>query len=120
MILKCKACGYTKEVIEDDVMDSVDCEICGGTMLLKDNADTLEEMEKDKAVGDNFPFIPQKEENKITTRMAEQEVKSNLNSMGASNCWYLIEAIADVELRLKYRAVFFKLGATMPEKESLK
>jgi len=116
MTLKCKDCGFLKDVYEEDLMDNTTCEICGGAMLTERDVDRLEAEEKDNAVGDSFPVIPQREESDITLRMAEQEIKSNLNSLGENRCWYLIEAIADVKLRLQYRAMFFKLGAKMPER----
>jgi hypothetical protein len=119
MILKCKDCGFIKDVYEADVMDSISCEICGGAMLTEKDVDRLEAEEKDNAVGDNFPVIPQREENDTILRMAEREINSNLKILGDSNCWNLIEKISNAKLRLQYRAIFFKLGAKMPEKESL-
>ena len=110
MTLKCKDCGFLKDVYEEDLMDNTACDICGGAMLTERDVDRLEELEKDKVVGDNFPQL-----NERVSKMEEAEIKNNLNMIGNNATWQCIEAIKDAKLRLRHRSIFFQLKGVMPE-----
>ena len=112
MILKCRDCGYEKEILEIEAIDNMGCEMCGGDMFTQE---MLEELEKDKAVGDNFPQL-----NERVSKMEEAEIKNNLNMIGNNASWQCIEAIKDAKLRLRYRSIFFQLKGVMPEGGELK
>jgi hypothetical protein len=44
--IKCTNCNYQKEVLENEVMENTECEICGGKMLFLESADYLAEQKE--------------------------------------------------------------------------
>jgi len=101
----CNLCGYSKMIYsESEIYDNDKCPLCEGKMALDMNKGKKVE---DEAPGDNFPQIPNR----------EREMRDSIATLGIGHTWYLIEAITEVKLRLQYRALFFKCGGTIPERE---
>ena len=101
--LICSKCGYTKEVLENELYDTCECIVCGEKMGINYNREKEEE-----PLGDNFPNIPDNR---------EREMRDSIGTIGISHTWYMLEAITDVKLRLQYRDMFFKCGGQIPERE---
>ena len=102
--LICNGCGYNVEILENEFFDRGECAVCGGKMVLDLNrGKKLEE----EPLGDNFPQIPDR----------EKEMYDSFGMIGIGHTWEMVEAIADVRIRLQYRDLFFKCGGTIPIKD---
>lgn len=127
----CSVCGYSKNIFsEQERHDKEDCPICGGKMELESHSETL---------GDNFPKLSDcpadygatcnkgkacdscKDNSDIfqekEIKLQEQELSNSVRMIGEKHAWIMVEAIADVKLRVRYRMLFFKLGYKMPIQE---
>ena len=130
----CSVCGYSKNIFsEQERYDKEDCPICGGKMNVQSQTST------DEPTGDNFPKLSDCPEDYGATcnkgkacdsckdnsdifqekeiKLQEQELSNSVRTIGEAHSWCMIEAIADVKLRVRYRMLFFKLGCKMAIQE---
>jgi len=106
MKLKCPKCGYEKDVLESEFMDSLECELCGEQMTFPETADYIRKQEEEEALGDNFPTLPkQKEEMKATDKLIVNVLAQEIREFGERFVWENLDTIP-LEKRLDYIEYF--------------
>ena len=101
--LICSECGYSKEVLENEIYYYNECPLCQGKMVMDLNQGKKIDPEP---LGDNFPKLDNKdnltESEKIMINSLAQEIKE----FGEEWVWNNINMIV-FEKRLEYIEMFF-------------
>jgi len=118
MIIKCSYCGYTKAVMESELMENDNCELCGGAMLFEQSADYLEEQER----LDNDHKAHDEIQNE-TTSMNEQIDNILISSMirdiekvGEEKVWWEINH-SEIDLRVLLIPIYIEAKQRIKESE---
>ena len=103
MRLKCINCQYTKEVMEQELMNNTECEICGGSMMFEEGADyLLSEKAKEEKIINEQEGLDIVLDKKLIEGMVEDLLKFGENKM-----WEEINKM-DIETRLRVLPIFFE------------
>jgi len=116
--IKCTNCNYQKEVLENEIMESTECDICGGTMLFKESADYLADQER----LDN----DHREHNEIqneTEGMNEQidnilisSMINDIEKVGEEKVWWEINH-SEIDLRVLLIPIYIEAKQRIKESE---
>ena len=111
MIIKCSHCGYTKAVMESELMDSDNCELCGGAMLFEQSADYLAEQKKEEIQNETTSM------NEQIDNMLISSMINDIEKVGEEKVWWEINH-SEIDLRVLLIPIY--LEATQRVKESEK
>jgi len=140
--IKCSHCGYTKAVMESELMENDNCELCGGAMLFEQSADYLSDQEKGlpsfiidgKCEKDNMTICNlgfacdsckyNKEIQNETEGMNEQIDNMLISSMirdiekvGEEKVWWEINH-SEIDLRLKLIEIYIEVKRRIKESKN--
>lgn len=97
-ILRCSSCGMEESITEIDLQFNNKCFACG---------EDVEVTEVPEVSTDNISETIEK------TRLLQ--IENDIEVMGHSRVWEIIEGISDAKIRGRYRLDFFKVGGKVPE-----
>lgn len=92
--LQCIDCYHTQDYLKSDLVEGMSCELCGGPMVL-----------------------PKKEIPAIIKQDSVENMERQINQIGHSGVWEIIERFSDVKTRLAYRRIFLEAGGIIPKTE---
>lgn len=103
MILQCEQCGHKKNVLEQEVMQNTECDLCGGHMVFEESAKYLKEQEKKE------PKIQTESEalNEVLDNQLINSMVNELQQFGEAKIWEQINH-ADIDTQLSIIPIFIE------------
>lgn len=108
MILKCSKCGYTKNVREEELMESTECELCGSAMLFEESADYLADQEKEEITNETTGMNEQ-----IDNMLISSMIK-DIEKFGEAHIWEEINT-TDLDLRITLLPIYLEAQKQIKE-----
>jgi hypothetical protein len=110
MIIKCSHCGYTKAVMESELMENDNCELCGGAMLFEQSADYLEEQKKEEIKNETEGM------NEQIDNMLISSMINDIEKVGEEKVWWEINH-SEIDLRLLLIPIYLESLRRIKESE---
>ena len=108
MIIKCSHCGYTKTVMESDLMDNDNCELCGGAMLFEQSADYLADQKKEE-IKNETEGMNEQIDNMLITSMI-----NDIEKVGEEKVWWEINH-SEIDLRVLLIPIYIEAKQRIKE-----
>jgi len=110
MIIKCSHCGYTKAVMESELMENDNCELCGGAMLFEQSADYLADQEKEEIKNETEGM------NEQIDNMLISSMIRDIEKVGEEKVWWEINH-SEMDLRLLLIPIYIEAKQRIKESE---
>lgn len=111
MILKCSKCGYIINIMENEIMEYTDCELCGGTMLFEQSADYLEEQKKQEIKNETEGM------NEQIDNMLILYMINDIERVGEEKVWWEINH-SEIDLRLLLIPIYIEAKHRIKENQN--
>lgn len=92
--LTCSECGYTIDVLDNELMMNDKCILCGGRMEITEQKKTIED---------------------IVDRDCLDKMRYQIEQLGDKKVWEIIEQFINPLTRIEYRKLFIKAGGEVPK-----
>lgn len=118
--IKCTNCNYQKDVLENEIMESTECEICGGKMLFLESADYLADQDKiSGSPGESGYDKIQNESEGMNEQIDNMLISSMINDIekvGEEKVWWEINH-SEIDLRVLLIPIYIEAKQRIKESE---
>ena len=107
--IKCTNCNYQKEVLENEIMENTDCELCGGKMLFEEN---VKHLDKENDIQNESEGMNEQIDNMLISSMI-----NDIEKVGEEKVWWEINH-SEIDLRLSLIQIYIEAKQRIKESKN--